>query len=131
MVAKGPVSLRRQTIYCFIPIMNWYAACNIKKFRRYLLIVIIVELSLGSIYASLIPEYDIEGVSNDAISKYIDELDVDELDVDELEINWLEIIFRADHPSGLPIFLLILIVEYSVTVFLIRKWTNQWNSQFD
>ncbi len=120
MPANGPVSLTRQTIYCFIPIMNWYAAYNIRKFRKYLLIAIIVELSLDAMYASLIPEYDASGINEGAISE----------DIDDLEINWAEIIFRTDHPSGLPIFLLILIVEYSVTVFLIRKWTNQWNSQF-
>jgi len=108
MPAKGPVSLTRQTIYCFIPIMNWYAAYNIKKFRKYLLIAIIVELSLGSMYKGAISE-----------------------DINDLEINWTEIIFRTDHPSGLPIFLLILIVEYSVTVFLIRRWSNQWNNQFN
>jgi hypothetical protein len=121
MPAKGNVSLTRQTIYCFIPIMNWYAAYNIRKFRRYLLIVIIVELSLGAIYAGLIPEYDENGINKGEISK----------DIDDLEINWTEIIFRTDHPSGLPIFLLIVIVEYSVTVFLIRRWTNQWNTQFN
>jgi hypothetical protein len=100
--------------------MNWYAAYNIKKFRKYLLIVIMVELSLGAMYASLIPEYDKNGIKKGAIAE----------DVNDLEINWVEIIFRTDHPSGLPIFLLILIVEYSVTVFLIRKWSNQWNNQF-
>ena len=121
MPANGPVSLTRQTIYCFIPIMNWYAAYNIKKFRKYLLIAIIVELSLGAMYASLIPEYNINGINKGNISE----------DIDDLEINWAEIIFRTDHPSGLPIFLLILIVEYSVTVFLIRRWTNQWNNQFN
>ena len=121
MPAKGPVSLTKQTIYCFIPIMNWYAAYNIRKFRKYLLIAIIVELSLGAMYASLIPEYDASGINKGTISD----------DIDDLEINWAEIIFRTDHPSGLPIFLLILIVEYSVTVFLIRKWTNQWNNQFN
>ncbi len=120
MPAKGPVSLTRQTIYCFIPIMNWYAAYNIKKFRKYLLIAIIVELSLGAMYASLIPEYDKSGIKKGVISE----------DINDLEINWTEIIFRTDHPSGLPIFLLIVISEYSVTVFLIRRWSNQWNSQF-
>jgi len=121
MPANGPVSLTRQTIYCFIPIMNWYAAYNIKKFRKYLLIAIIVELSLGAMYASLIPEYDKSGISKGVISE----------DINDLEINWTEIIFRTDHPSGLPIFLLIVISEYSVTVFLIRRWSNQWNRQFD
>ena len=121
MPANGPVSLTRQTIYCFIPIMNWYAAYNIRKFRKYLLIAIIVELSLGAMYASLIPEYDASGINKGGISE----------DIDDLEINWAEIIYITDHPLGLPIFLLILIVEYSVTVFLIRKWSNQWNSQFN
>ena len=101
--------------------MNWYAVYNIRKFRKYLLIAIIVELSLGAMYASLIPEYDYSGIKKGAISE----------DISDLEINWTEIIFRTDHPSGLPIFLLILIVEYSVTVFLIRKWSNQWNEQFN
>jgi len=86
MPAKGPVSLTRQTIYCFIPIMNWYAAYNIKKFRKYLLIAIIVELSLGAMYASLIPEYDKSGIKKGAISE----------DINDLEINWTEIIFRTD-----------------------------------
>ena len=121
MPAKGSVSLTRQTIYCFIPIMNWYAAYNIKKFRKYLLIAIIVELSLGAMYASLIPEYDKSGINKGNISE----------DIDDLEINWAEIIFRTDHPSGLPVLLLIVISEYSVTVFLIRRWTNQWNNQFN
>jgi len=121
MPANGPVSLTRQTIYCFIPIMNWYAAYNIKKFRKYLLIAIIVELSLGAMYASLIPEYDKSGINKGAISE----------DISDLEINWTEIIFRTDHPSGLPILLLIIISEYSVTVFLIRRWSNQWNNQFN
>ena len=101
MPAKGPVSLTRQTIYCFIPIMNWYAAYNIKKFRKYLLIAIIVELSLGAMYASLIPEYDKSGINKGVFSE----------DINDLEINWTEIIFRTDHPSGLPIFLLIVISE--------------------
>jgi len=121
MPAKGPVSLTRQTIYCFIPIMNWYAAYNIRKFRRYLLIAIIVELSLGAMYASLIPEYDKSGIKKGAIPE----------DISDLEIDWTEIILRTDHPSGLPVFLLIIIAEYSVTVFLIRRWTNQWNNQFN
>ena len=121
MPAKGPVSLTRQTIYCFIPIMNWYAAYNIKKFRKYLLIAIIVELSLGAMYASLIPEYDKSGIKKGAIAE----------DINDLEINWTEIIFRTDHPSGLPVLLLIIISEYTVTVFLIRRWSNQWNNQFN
>ena len=121
MPANDPVRLTRQTIYCFIPIMNWYAAYNIRKFRKYLLITIIVELSLGAMYASLIPEYDASGINEGIISE----------DIDDLKINWAKIIFRADHPSGLPMLLSILIVEYSVMVFLIRQWTNQWNSQFN
>jgi len=121
MPANGPVSLTRQTIYCFIPIMNWYAAYNIRKFRRYLLIAIIVELSLGAMYASLIPEYDKSGIKKGAIPE----------DISDLEIDWTEIILRTDHPSGLPILLLIIISEYSVTVFLIRRWSNQWNNQFN
>ncbi len=121
MPAKGPVSITRQTIYCFIPIMNWYAAYHIKKFRKYLLIAIIVELALGGMYMGLIPEYDESRIYEGTTLK----------DLEDLQIDWSEIIFRTDHPLGLPIFLLIIVVEYTVTVFFIRRWTKQWNLQFN
>ena len=119
MPADGPVSLTRQTIYCFIPILNWYAAYHIKKFRKYLLIVIIVELSLGGLHIALIPEYDSDrmfiGVEQTA---------------ENLDINWGEMMLRTDHQLGLPLFLMVVIVEFSVTVYFIRRWSNQWNLQF-
>ena len=124
MPASGPVSLTRQTIYCFIPIMNWYAAYHIKKFRKYLLIAIIVELALGGIHMSLIPEYD-------ASRMYVDGIDPNNpQSIEDLEINWSEIMLRTDNSLGLPMFLVVLITEFSVTVFFIRRWSNQWNKQF-
>lgn len=119
MPASGPVSLTRQTIFCFIPILNWYAAYNIKKFRKYLLIVIIVELSLAGLHTALIPEYDSDRM-------FIG----DEQTTENLDVDWGEMMLRTDHQLGLPLFLLIIGVELSVTVYFIRRWTNQWNLQF-
>ncbi len=70
---------------------------------------------------SLIPEYDADGINEGVISK----------DIEDLEINWAEIILRTEHSSRLPMPLPIPVVEYSVTEFLIRQWTNQWNSQLN
>jgi hypothetical protein len=119
MPAKGPVSITKQTIYCFIPILNWYAAHHIKKFRKYLLIVIIVELTLGGLHTVLIPEYDSDRM-------FIGSQETAE----NSDIDWAELMLRTDHQLGLPLFLMIVIVEFSVTVYFIRRWSHQWNLQF-
>lgn len=119
MPAKGPVSLTRQTIYGFIPIMNWYAVYHIKKFRKYLLLVIIVELSLAGLHAVLIPEYDSDRMFIGG-----------EQTAENIDIDWGEMMLRTDHQLGLPLFLLVIAVELSVSVYFIRRWSNQWNLQF-
>lgn len=58
MPAKGPVSLVRQTIYCFIPIMDLYAAYTVKKLRWYLAIMIIFAIVSSSLTSVIYPEGD-------------------------------------------------------------------------
>ena len=40
MPARGPVSVKRQCIYAFIPFLDLYSAYHIRKLRMYLLIMI-------------------------------------------------------------------------------------------
>ena len=42
MVKNEPVSLKIQTIFCCIPILDMYAAYRVKKLRKYLLIMILI-----------------------------------------------------------------------------------------
>jgi len=56
--AHGKVSLTRQTIYCFIPIMDIYAAYHIKKLRLYLVIILGVGLTMSLISSVVNPMPD-------------------------------------------------------------------------
>lgn len=58
MPAKGKVSLTRQTIYCFIPILDIYAAYQIKKLRWYLLIILALGLGMSLISSIINPMPD-------------------------------------------------------------------------
>ena len=72
MPAVGSVSLTRQTVYCFISVMNWDAVYHIKKFRKYFVIGIVMELALDGIHMSLIPKYDSSRMYGEDISQHID-----------------------------------------------------------
>ena len=49
VIKKEPVSIKRQTIYAIIPILDLYAAYKIEKFRLYF--VIMLGISLGVEFA--------------------------------------------------------------------------------
>ena len=76
-----------------------------------------VELAVGEIHMSLIPEYDSSRMYGGDISQ----------NINNLEIDWVKIMLRTDHPLDSPVFLVIITVKFSVTVFFIRRWYNQWN----
>jgi len=79
-----------------------------------------MELALDGIHMSLIPKYDSSRMYGGDISQHIN----------NLEIDWVEIMLRTNYSLRLPVFLVIITVEFSVTVFFIRRWFNQWNQQF-
>ena len=110
MPAKGKVSLPIQTIFCMIPILDMYAAYRIKKLRKYLLIIILVIAIPVSIASSVfLPSDDasIEGFTNFLIFYY---------GVDDNKF-----IFSITVQIGTVLF----------AMFLIRRWSKQWNIQFD
>ena len=111
MPAKEKVSLSVQTIFCLIPILDMYAAYRIKKLRRYLVIMILViavPVSIAS--AVFLPTNDediVEGFTNVMIFYY---------GVDDRQF-----IFSVGVQIGTVLF----------AIFLIRRWSKQWNMQFD
>jgi formate hydrogenlyase subunit 3/multisubunit Na+/H+ antiporter MnhD subunit len=110
MPAKGPVSLTWQTIFCFIPIMDIVAAYRIRKLRKYLLIMIVVIAIPVSIVSSIfLPTEDegIEGLTNLMTYYY---------GVDDSQF-----IFSIGVQIGTILF----------AIFLIRRWSNQWNQSFN
>jgi len=110
MPAKGKVSLSIQTIFCLIPILDMYAAYRIKKLRKYLVIMILVIAIPVSIASSVFLPTDkedlMEGFTNLMIFYY---------GVDDNQF-----IFSVGVQIGTILF----------AIFLIRRWSKQWNIQF-
>ena len=109
MPAKGPVSLTWQTIFCCIPIMDIVATYRIKKLRKYLVIMTIVIAIPVSIASSIfLPTEDegMEGFTNLMTYYY---------GVDDSQF-----IFSIGAQIGSILF----------AIFLIRRWSYQWNQNF-
>ena len=114
MVKEEPVSLLRQTIYCFIPILNLYAAYKIRRLRRYLLIMIfLVEVPIsiiGSITYQFVSCYYLVG-------GFVDEL-----------VPRPSIAFDCVAPE---IFIIATSIgPILIAIYLIRRWSAQWNLRF-
>ena len=110
MPAKEKVSLSVQTVFCMIPILDVYAAYRIKKLRKYLAIIILVIAIPVTIASSVfLPTDDegLEGFTNLLIFYY---------GVDDNQF-----IFSVGTQIGTILF----------AIFLIRRWSKQWNLQFD
>lgn len=117
MPASGKVSLLRQTIYCFIPIMDIYAAYHIKKLRWYLLIMICVGVSMSLI--------------SSVVNPMADTRDEEKLLLDNQEINW-EYAMWGENPEGAILTAIIYqAILWALAVYLIRRWSKQWNAQFN
>ena len=58
MVKDEPVSLMRQTIYCFIPILDIYAAYRVKVLRKYMIIMILVGIPVSIADSVIFPDTD-------------------------------------------------------------------------
>ena len=116
MPAKGPVSLVRQTIYCFIPILDLYAAYTVKKLRWYLAIMIIFAIASSSLASIIYPEDD------DALSSasYNDRIE---------QGDWAYLWFGPNPELGITLMVLWWATSYVIAVFLIRRWSKKWNEQ--
>lgn len=115
MPANGPVSILRQTIYCFIPIMDLYAAYHIKKLRWYLLITIVFGLVMGVISEVANPN----------------ELTADPSLYGDNEKLKLDAVMFGQNPEITKTLIIVnIVLTWAVAVYLIRKWSKKWNEQF-
>lgn len=116
MPASGKVSLTRQTIYVFIPILDLYAAYHIKKLRWYLGIMILVGLGLTGISSTVTttPEYD-----------------QDKIMTIDGQPNWGYLILGENPEIAIGMIVLHQGVSFAVAVYLIRRWSKDWNKQFE
>ena len=115
MPAKGPVSLVRQTIYCFIPILDVYAAYTVKKLRWYLAIMIIFAIVSSSLISLAYPEGD--ALSTESYNDKIEQGD------------WAHLWFGPNPELGITLFVIDWGLSYAIAVFLIRRWSKKWNEQ--
>ena len=114
MVKNEPVSLLRQTIYCCIPILDIYAAYRVKKLRKYFLIMLPIGFVLGTVDSTLFPEYGWEDV-DDAASSFL----------------FLDYVKFADDPIRLPALIAYQGGLILLAIFLVRRWSKQWNRKFE
>ena len=117
MPAKGKVSLTRQTIYCFIPIMDMYAAYHVKKLRWYLLIMFAVGIPLS--------------IAMSAVNPMLEADDYDKIFLENQEMDW-GYAFLGNNPNAAIASMVIYhVVAYALAIFLIRRWSKKWNVPFD
>ena len=117
MPAKGKVSLTRQTIYCFIPIMDIYAAYHVKKLRWYFLIILASAIVLSVIMSLVVPP--------------IDDYDPDKLLLADGQLNWEYAMFGENRELGIANMLITEGILIVIAVYIIRRWSKKWNMQFD
>ena len=107
MPAKGKVSLTRQTIYVLIPILDLIAFYKIKHLRKYLLIVYVGVVGIASsVYSMIVTPESWEFNANYDPDYIFD------------PVSWaLQIPMMA--------------ITYAISIYLVRKWSNEWNEQFE
>ena len=117
MPATGKVSLTRQTIYCFIPIMDMYAAYHVKKLRWYLLIMFAVGIPLSIAMSAVnpMPEAD----------------DYDKLILENQEVDWRYALLGENPEAAIASLVIYHVVAYALAIYIIRRWSKKWNKQFD
>lgn len=115
MPAKGLVSLTRQTIYCFIPIMDLYAVYHVKKLRWYLLIMLGVGAMLTGGAELIYPQE----------SRYDESMFLE-----NKEIDWAYVTLGENPELTIISIIIHNAVVYTIAVYLIRKWSNRWNKNF-
>jgi len=110
MVKDEPVSLTRQTIYCIIPVLDIYAAYRVKRLRRYLVIILLlVGVPLSITDSVLFP-------SDRVVSL-------------EGFLQFLTFYYGVD-TNHFVFSIATWIGSVLVAIYLIRRWSKQWNKKF-
>ena len=104
MAKKKPVNITIQTIYIFIPILSLLALYRVEKLRWGILIGILFALTgYGVDYL-----YGVEDDGED-----------------------FNFVFYSDHPDYLLMHIALFVGDVIVFVYLIRKWSREWNNRND
>ena len=101
MIKEEPVSIKRQTIYAIIPILDLYAAYKVKRLRKYVLIIILVGIGIGIAHYAAFPTINIGGTPE---------------------------IF-SDALIGATI--AEIIGQILLQVYLVRRFSKEWNKKFE
>jgi len=104
MVKQKPVNVNWQTVFVFIPILDLWAFYSVQKLRLALLIFLVgfSAAAMAIVFATLGPDgFMVE-------------------DPDEIYSNSAYI----GSSIGLTI------AQYALAVYLIRKWSKEWNKKF-
>ena len=117
MPATGKVNLLLQTICCFIPFLDLYAAYQVKRLRWYIVIILASAIVVSIIMSLVIPS--------------IDEYDPDKLLAGDGQINWEYMMFGDNSELGIANFLITEGILIAIAVYVIRRWSKRWNLQFE
>ena len=101
MAKKKPVNITIQTIYIFIPILALIALYRVEKLRWGILIAVLFALVYYSIDSSF-------GVDDDALSDFF---------------------MSGENPLYGFLYMIIIAIQIVVSVYLIRKWSREWNNK--
>jgi len=104
MVKQKPVNVNLQTVFVFIPILDLWAFYSVQKLRLALLIFLVGfgAAAIVMVFATLGPE--------------------------GLMVKDPDEIFSNSAYIGSSIGLTI--VQYGLAVYLIRRWSKEWNKKF-
>lgn len=128
MVKEEPVSVRRQTIYCLIPVLDMYAAYRVKRLRWYLLIMLLgVGVPLSIMEGLLFPIDSDLVVWSDYDSLFM-ENPLSPLDADPSLGGFFA--FYYSDPSYLAFSIFSWTMAIPIAILLIRRWSFKWNERF-
>ena len=111
MPKDEPVSLRRQTIFAIIPILDIYASYRVKRLRRYLLISVLVGIGIGIVNYVMFPIPELDDAPKD-----------------------IEIFGMSDYGYDTNHIVAFIVQEIGFilfVVYLIRHWSKEWNKKFE
>ncbi len=111
MPAKGKVSLTIQTICCMIPFLDVYAAYHVKRLRKYLLIMILLVVIPVTIADEVL-------------------FPIDRMASFEEFLQFLALYYGVD-TNHFVFSIATWVGTVLVAIFLVRRWSKQWNMQFD
>jgi len=106
MVKEESVSIRRQTIYAIIPILDLYAAYKVKRLRKYLLITILVGIGIAIINYAAFPPMSASEISEAFAPEMFSDTNIG-ASVAEI------------------------IGQLLLQIYLVRRWSKEWNKKFE